>query len=82
MTVTVNETTDTITVVEETETVVVQENKDTVEIYDSGLVGYSSGSSFDQNLFIQNTAPVGVTGAYLWIDTTGGNLNFWVETGV
>lgn len=34
-----------------------------------------------QNLFIQDTDPA-IAGAYLWIDTTGGNLNFWVEDGI
>lgn len=35
-----------------------------------------------QNVFIQNTEPVVPTGnKVLWIDTTNGNLNFWIKTG-
>lgn len=33
------------------------------------------------NLYIQDDQPVD-SGKYLWIDTTGGDLNFWVEDGV
>lgn len=33
-----------------------------------------------QNVFIQSNQPT-ASGAYLWIDTTGGNLNFKVEDG-
>lgn len=33
-------------------------------------------------IFIQSTAPTGITGPYLWIDTTGGNLSFNVEDGL
>ena len=31
-------------------------------------------------VFVQSTTPT-ATGPYLWIDTTGGNLNFKVEDG-
>jgi hypothetical protein len=35
-----------------------------------------------QNVFIQETEPAVSTGQKaLWIDTTGGNLNFWLKTG-
>lgn len=41
-----------------------------------------SGSGGTQNVFIQSTEPVVGTGEKaLWIDTTGGNLNFWIKTG-
>lgn len=39
------------------------------------------GVAAPQNVFIQPTAPADPGYNYLWIDTTGGNLNFWVETG-
>jgi len=38
-------------------------------------------SSNAVNLYIQDTPPVD-SSPYLWIDTTGGDLNFWVEDGV
>lgn len=38
-------------------------------------------SSGTQNVFVQDTAP-SATGAYLWINTSGGNLQFLVEDGV
>jgi hypothetical protein len=42
----------------------------------------SSGGSGTENLFIQSTAPTVVAGIpYLWIDTTGGNLQFKIEDG-
>jgi hypothetical protein len=35
-----------------------------------------------QNVFIQSTEPYIATGEKaLWIDTTGGNLQFWIKTG-
>ena len=41
-----------------------------------------SGGGGTQNVFIQETEPAVSTGQKaLWIDTTGGNLNFWIKTG-
>lgn len=37
----------------------------------------TSGAS----VFVQDTNP-GMTDPGLWIDTSGGNLTFWIETGV
>jgi len=35
-----------------------------------------------KNVYIQNTAPVVAPGqTYMWIDTSDGDLNFWVEDG-
>lgn len=42
--------------------------------------GGGGGEGFP--LFIQDTAPVTAETKYLWIDTTGGDLSFNVETGV
>jgi len=49
-----------------------------IEINSRGMRGLS-GASF-QNVFIQQTQPT-AQGPYLWIDNSGGNLNFWVEEG-
>lgn len=46
----------------------------------SGPTGPPGPSSIE-NLYIQPTAPTDPGVNYMWIDTTGGNLNFWVETG-
>ena len=41
-----------------------------------------SGGGGTQNVFIQETEPTLATGEKaLWIDITGGNLNFWIVTG-
>ena len=41
-----------------------------------------SGGGGTQNVFIQETEPAVSTGQKaLWIDITGGNLNFWIVTG-
>lgn len=49
-----------------------------------GVVG-PAGAPGNTNVFIQPSAPtptqIAGQSTYLWIDTTGGNLNFWVETG-
>lgn len=39
------------------------------------------GDDGNTNVFIQTTAPVGVIGPYLWVNTTGGNLQFLIEDG-
>jgi hypothetical protein len=39
------------------------------------------GDDADVPLFIQDTAPVTVATKYLWIDTSGGDIAFWVENG-
>lgn len=48
--------------------------------YDTAWQDATGGGS--SNVFIQPVAPSGVTGAYLWIDTSGGDISFWVEDGV
>ncbi len=47
-----------------------------------GLQGATGaqGAQGDQNVYIQDTDPA-VTGAYLWIDTSGSNISFWVNEG-
>lgn len=40
------------------------------------------GDSADVPVFIQDTAPVTIATKYLWIDTSGGDIAFWVENGV
>ena len=45
-------------------------------------IGGGGGGGGVQNVYIQTTEPTIATGEKaLWIDTTGGNLNFWVVTG-
>ena len=47
----------------------------------SGNITIAGGSGI-QNVFIQSTEPtVAIGEKVLWIDTTGGNLNFWIKTG-
>ena len=36
------------------------------------------GGGGSGNVFIQSSPP-SATGNYLWIDTSGGNINFWVN---
>ena len=67
-----------IQVQQEVTRVIVTENDTRVTVI-GGLRG-SGGGGGSQNLFIQDTAPI-AAGAYLWIDTTGGNLQFFVEDG-
>lgn len=46
------------------------------------IVISGGGGGGVQNVYIQTTEPTIATGEKaLWIDTTGGNLNFWVVTG-
>lgn len=40
------------------------------------------GDSADVPVFIQDTAPTTIADKYLWIDTSGGDIAFWVEDGV
>ena len=49
----------------------------------SGNIVISGGGGGGvQNVYIQETQPTIVTGEKaLWIDITGGNLNFWIVTG-
>jgi len=49
----------------------------------SGNITISGGAGGGvQNVYIQETEPVIASGEKaLWIDTTGGNLNFWIKTG-
>ena len=49
----------------------------------SGNIVISGGGSGGvQNVYIQETQPILATGEKaLWIDITGGNLNFWIVTG-
>ena len=48
---------------------------------DMALMSGGSGGG-TQSVFIQETEPAVSTGQKaLWIDTTGGNLNFWLKTG-
>lgn len=49
----------------------------------NGNIVISGGSGGGiQNVYIQDTQPAVNTGdKVLWIDTTGGNLNFWIITG-
>ena len=49
----------------------------------SGNIVISGGSGgLIQNVYIQETEPTIATGEKaLWIDITGGNLNFWIVTG-
>lgn len=48
-----------------------------------GNINISGGSGGGtQNVFIQESEPTVSTGdKALWIDITGGNLNFWIVTG-
>ena len=54
-----------------------------VSVLGSGNMVISGGGGGSvQNVYIQEAEPVIATGEKaLWIDTTGGNLNFWVVTG-
>lgn len=46
------------------------------------IVISGGGGGSIQNVYIQDTEPNVATGEKaLWIDTTGGNLNFWIKTG-
>ena len=49
----------------------------------SGNIVISGGGGGGvQNVYIQDTQPTIATGGKaLWIDITGGNLNFWIVTG-
>lgn len=49
----------------------------------SGNIVISGGGGGGvQNVYIQETEPsIGTGEKALWIDTTGGNLNFWIKTG-
>lgn len=50
--------------------------KDSVSAFDQG-----SGGGSGDSIYIQPTEPSwGVGEKGLWIDTTGGNLNFWIRT--
>ena len=54
-----------------------------VSIVGPGNIVVSGGSGGSvQNVYIQTSEPVIAPGEKaLWIDTTGGNLNFWIVTG-
>ena len=54
-----------------------------VSVLGSGNMVISGGGGGSvQNVYIQEAEPVIATGEKaLWIDTTGGNLNFWIKTG-
>jgi len=54
------------------------DDDDVIVTFVSGDVGDSS----DVPVFIQDTAPVTIANKYLWIDTSGGDIAFWVENGV
>lgn len=41
----------------------------------------AGGGGGATNMFVQTTNP-GMTEPGLWIDTSGGNLSFWVEDGL
>ena len=46
------------------------------------IVISGGGGGLIQNVYIQETEPTLATGEKaLWIDITGGNLNFWIVTG-
>ena len=46
------------------------------------IVISGGGGGLIQNVYIQETQPTIATGEKaLWIDITGGNLNFWIVTG-
>lgn len=46
------------------------------------IVISGGGGGLIQNVYIQETEPTIATGEKaLWIDITGGNLNFWIVTG-
>ena len=46
------------------------------------IVISGGGCGIVQNVYIQETEPSLATGEKaLWIDITGGNLNFWIVTG-
>lgn len=50
--------------------------------YNTEWVTPSAGGGVGVNTYIQSTAPtVGAGIPYLWIDTTGGNLQFKIEDG-
>ena len=49
----------------------------------AGLRSELDGLAIGNNVFVQSAAPsVGVGVPYLWIDTTGGNIQFKIEDGV
>jgi hypothetical protein len=45
-----------------------------------------SGAGGDPNMFVQNTAPVGASSTYLWVQTgqgsSGKDFTFWIEDGI
>ena len=46
------------------------------------VISGGGGGGGVQNVYIQETQPTIATGEKaLWIDITGGNLNFWIVTG-
>lgn len=47
----------------------------------SGPSGGGSSISGDCPVFVQDTAP-SYAGAYVWWDTSGGNLTVWIEDGL
>lgn len=46
-----------------------------------GPAGSGEGTMIGVPVFVQDTAPTGVTGPYVWWNTTGGDLQLFVETG-
>jgi len=80
MTVFVNNSGDLIEINEETNSIVITEQADSIIISEVGLKGDKGddGADGNTNVFIGTTDPALAT-PYLWIDTTGGNLNFWVN---
>jgi hypothetical protein len=49
---------------------------------DPGPPGPPGSGSASQNVFVQSVAPTTTEPVYLWIDTSGGNMTFWVEDGI
>lgn len=58
------------------------QNATQLKFMDAGMTKFSDASP-DLKIYIQSAAPVVTPGTpYLWVDTTDGDLQFWVEDGI
>lgn len=61
---------------------VYEQSAKVIELVEKGVRGERGADAENgaaQNVFIQDTQPT-ATGSYLWVDTSGGNISFWVNT--
>jgi len=90
--ISINQRTNAVTVIENVNKIIISgirgidgEKGDTGATGAQGLKGDKgdNGADGNDNLFIQSIAPTVTNGIpYLWINTTGGNLQFMIEDGL